>query len=68
MDGQRAKSFSVYRADDGRTVSLSGKDVSYGYPWIFAIYGDESGGEKRRRAGSRDSEYTGDGAVLSVFV
>ena len=52
MDGQRAESFSVYRADDGRTVSLSGKNVSYGYSWISAIYGDDPGGEKRRRAGS----------------
>ena len=68
MDGQRAESFSVYRSDDGRTVSLSGKNVSYGYSWISAIYGNESGGEKRRRAGSQASEYTGDGAVLSVFV
>lgn len=52
MDGQRTESFSVYRSDDGRTVSLSGKNVSYGYSWISAIYGDDPGGEKRRRAGS----------------
>ena len=47
MDGQRTESFSVYRSDDGRTVSLSGKNVSYGYSWISAIYGDDPGGEKR---------------------
>ena len=52
MDGQRTESFSVYRSDDGRTVTLSGKNVSYGYSWISAIYGDDPGGEKRRRAGS----------------
>lgn len=46
MDGQRTESFSVYRSDDGRTVSLSGKNVSYGYSWISAIYGDDPGGEK----------------------